>query len=44
MAVYFASDFHLGLDTRIPSKEREKMIVRWLDSIIDDTEALYLLG
>lgn len=44
MAVYFASDFHLGLDTDIPSKEREKMIVRWLDSILEDAEALYLLG
>jgi len=44
MAVYFTSDFHLGLDTKIPSREREKMIVRWLDSIMDDTEALYLLG
>lgn len=41
---YFASDFHLGTDGRFSSKERERIIVRWLDSIATDAESLYLVG
>lgn len=41
---YFASDFHLGLEHPTPSKEREKIIVSWLDSIINNTEELFILG
>ena len=44
MKTYFASDFHLGIDARLSSAEREKQICRWLDSIRDDAEALYLVG
>jgi len=44
MNIYFASDFHLGLDKPTSSRQREKLIVQWLDSIIDDTQELYLLG
>ena len=42
--IYFASDFHLGTDARLSSAEREKQIVRWLDSIRHDAAALYLVG
>ncbi len=42
--IYFASDFHLGVPTYEKSLEREKRIVRWLDSIKADVEELYLLG
>ena len=42
--IYFASDFHLGVPTYEKSLEREKKIVRWLDSIKNDVEELYLLG
>lgn len=42
--VFFASDFHLGTDARLTSREREKQIVRWLTSIQDEAEALYLVG
>ncbi|TAH44004.1 MAG: UDP-2,3-diacylglucosamine diphosphatase [Bacteroidetes bacterium] len=42
--IYFASDFHLGVPTYEKSLEREKKIVRWLDSIKADAEELYLLG
>ncbi|MBI5914771.1 MAG: UDP-2,3-diacylglucosamine diphosphatase [Bacteroidetes bacterium] len=42
--VYFASDFHLGTDGRLTSRERERQIVRWLDGIAPDAEALYLVG
>lgn len=41
---YFASDFHLGIQARTTSREREHTIVRWLDKIQDDAEALYLVG
>jgi len=41
---YFASDFHLGADGRLTSRERERQIVRWLDEIAADAAGLYLLG
>jgi UDP-2,3-diacylglucosamine hydrolase len=42
--IYFASDMHLGFPRREESLPREKKVVRWLDSIIDDADELYLLG
>ncbi len=42
--VYFASDFHLGIDARLPSQERERQIVRWLDLISNDAETIFLVG
>ena len=42
--IYFASDFHLGAPDREKSIEREKKIVRWLDSIEQDAHVLYLIG
>jgi len=44
MAIYFASDFHLGLHSKPSSKERERIICQWLDSISPDAEELFLLG
>lgn len=44
MKIYFASDFHLGVDAHKTSKERERQIVRWLDQIKTDAEAIYLVG
>lgn len=44
MSYYFASDFHLGLDLKLSSKRRERIIVKWLDSIKSDCDALFLLG
>ena len=38
--IYLASDFHLTPET----KEREAYVVRWLDSIQHDAEAIYLVG
>ena len=43
-SIYFASDFHLGLDKNGTSRAREDKIIAWLDSIIDDTAELFLLG
>jgi UDP-2,3-diacylglucosamine hydrolase len=42
--IYFASDFHLGLPAGAPPLEREKKIVRWLNSIVHDAKEIYLLG
>ncbi|MEZ5039911.1 MAG: UDP-2,3-diacylglucosamine diphosphatase [Saprospiraceae bacterium] len=42
--IYFASDFHLGVDVRQSSADRERKIVRWLDQIKTDAEAVYLVG
>ena len=42
--VYFASDFHLGVDGRCSSPDRERQLVRWLDAIRSDAEAIYLVG
>ncbi|MEO1260416.1 MAG: UDP-2,3-diacylglucosamine diphosphatase [Bacteroidota bacterium] len=42
--IYFVSDFHLGTDGRLTSREREKQIVRWLETIQQDAEELYLVG
>jgi UDP-2,3-diacylglucosamine hydrolase len=42
--IYFASDFHLGIDARLTSRKRENQIVRWLESIREDAAEIYLVG
>lgn len=42
--IYFASDFHLGVNAKLTSLEREKKIVRWLDYIQHDAHEIYLVG
>jgi len=42
--IFFASDFHLGYDGKFSGKYREKIIVKWLNSIEKEIEALYLMG
>lgn len=42
--VYFASDAHLGSDVYGDSLERERRLVRWMESIKQDAKALYLVG
>ena len=42
--IYFASDFHLGIDAKYTSAERERQIVRWLDMIKADAAEIYLVG
>lgn len=44
MAIYFASDFHLGVDARHTTRERERRIVAWLETCRHDAEAIYLVG
>ncbi|MDR1416134.1 MAG: UDP-2,3-diacylglucosamine diphosphatase [Prevotellaceae bacterium] len=40
---YFIADMHLGLPLYDPA-ERERKVVRWLDSIKDSAAAVYVLG
>lgn len=42
--VYFLSDLHLGAPYFPDSREAERRVVAWLDSIKADAEELYLLG
>ena len=42
--IYFASDFHLGAISKENSREREKKIVRWLNTIQKDAHTIYLMG
>lgn len=42
--IYFISDFHLGAPDNATSLQREKKIVRFLDSIKNDASVIFLLG
>jgi UDP-2,3-diacylglucosamine hydrolase len=42
--IYFTSDFHLGLPTGSLPVEREKKVVRWLNSVAHVAKEIYLLG
>jgi UDP-2,3-diacylglucosamine hydrolase len=42
--IYFASDFHLGTPNKTSSLEREKRVIRWLESIEHDAEEIFLVG
>lgn len=42
--IYFSSDNHLGAPTPAESLPREKIFVKWLDSIKHDAEVIFLLG
>ncbi len=42
--IYFSSDNHLGAPTQAESLPREKIFVKWLDSIKHDAEIIFLLG
>lgn len=42
--VFFASDFHLGIDAAISTRDRELIIVSWLSEIEDEASGIYLLG
>jgi UDP-2,3-diacylglucosamine hydrolase len=42
--IYFASDFHLGLPAGSNPLDREKKIVKWLNTIAPESKEIYLLG
>ncbi len=44
MRTYFLSDLHLGAPYFPDSRESEKRVVSFLDSIKEDADAIYLLG
>lgn len=42
--IYFASDFHFGVPDRVLSREREDLVVSWLEEIRKDAAEIYLIG
>lgn len=42
--IFFASDFHLGLNAGSPPIDREKKVVAWLNDIASMADEIYLLG
>ncbi len=44
MKTYFASDFHFGTPKIEDNQGREKRLIRWLDSIKDDADKVFLMG
>jgi len=42
--LYFASDFHLGIPDYESSLKREKLLVKWLDTIASDADEIFLMG
>jgi len=42
--IYFLSDAHLGINGKLPSLQREKMLIKWLDNIKSQAGGIYLLG
>jgi UDP-2,3-diacylglucosamine hydrolase len=42
--IYFASDFHLGLPAGSPPVDRERKVVKWLNSVAAEAKEIYLLG
>ncbi len=42
--IYFASDFHLGAPSYDHSRDREDKIVRWLNSVQETAQEIYLVG
>jgi UDP-2,3-diacylglucosamine hydrolase len=42
--IYFASDFHLGLPAGSNPVDREKRVVKWLNTIAPEAQEIYLLG
>lgn len=42
--LYFASDFHLGVPGKESSRDRERLILLWLDEIAPQAQAIYLVG
>ena len=42
--IYFVSDAHLGVDGKMKSIDREKLLVKWLDEVKHDAQEIYILG
>jgi UDP-2,3-diacylglucosamine hydrolase len=42
--LYFASDFHLGANSYVLSREREGRLVRWMDMIKADAAEVFFMG
>ncbi len=43
-SVFFLSDAHLGAETAIPSRRRERRLVRWLHQVAPQADAIVFVG
>ena len=41
---YFASDVHLGAGDEQFSRRTEERFVKWLDSVAEDADTIFLVG
>ena len=41
---YFISDVHLGFPNESESRQREKLLLQWFDTVQDNAEAFYIVG
>jgi len=41
---YFISDVHLGFPNASESRQREKLLLQWFDTVQDNAEAFYIVG
>ncbi|MCR9289299.1 MAG: UDP-2,3-diacylglucosamine diphosphatase [Bacteroidetes bacterium] len=41
---YFVSDFHLGINAKLSSHDRERLICKWFDEVKNDASEIYLVG
>ncbi len=41
---YFISDVHLGFPDASESRQREKLLLQWFDTVQDNAEAFYIVG
>jgi UDP-2,3-diacylglucosamine hydrolase len=42
--LYFASDFHLGHHNYGGASDRERLVIRWLETVRADAQAIFLVG
>jgi UDP-2,3-diacylglucosamine hydrolase len=42
--LYFISDIHLGMPNESDSKNREILLVQWLEQVSSDAQAIFILG
>jgi UDP-2,3-diacylglucosamine hydrolase len=42
--IYFASDFHFGIPDHARSLQREKLFIKWLDTVSEDAAHIFLMG
>lgn len=42
--IFFVSDFHLGIAGKVSSRDREQIIIKWLNHVAPEAASIYLVG